>query len=189
MKLHNPEFVGALLDGELKGLRRVLVQRHVRRCALCAAEYRHLRHVREMLAANPPHAQMSDSPEFFWSKVKREIRARGDQRVELPTPQLNPFDWLGQHRYAFASVTAALVAVIVMIWMTQARRTTPTPTVAAATTLIPRATVEHVSTAIPDTVATAVDTEDRDVTVIWVSGLPWTPNMTEMKTVFANLDT
>jgi len=189
MKLHNPELVGALLDGELKGLRRVLVQRHVHRCALCATEYRHLRHVREMLAANPPHAQMSDSPEFFWSKVKREIRAHGDQRVELPSPQVNPFDWLGQHRYAIAAMTATLVVVIAAIWMTQARRPAPTPVIVTAAPPVPRATVEHVSTAIPDTVATTVDTKDTDVTVIWVSGLPWTPNMTEMKTVFANLDT
>jgi predicted anti-sigma-YlaC factor YlaD len=189
MKPHNPELVGALLDGELKGLRRVLVQRHVDRCALCAAEYHSLHRVREMLAANSSHAQMSDSPEFFWSKVKREIQARGDQRVELPGPQLSAFDWPGQHRYALATMTATLVAVIALIWMIQARRPAPTPVIVTVALPIPRATVEHVSTAIPDTVATTVDTKDTDVTVIWVSGLPWTPNMTEMKTVFANLDT
>ena len=53
MKAHNPELVSALLDGELKGLRRLSVQRHVGRCAVCAAEYRNLQRIRQMLAANP----------------------------------------------------------------------------------------------------------------------------------------
>ena len=66
MKLHNPKLVGALLDGELKGLQRLLMQRHVNRCAVCAAEHRLQRHVRAMLTANPPGIPpMSDSPDFF----------------------------------------------------------------------------------------------------------------------------
>ena len=49
--------------------------------------------------------------------------------------------------------------------------------------------VVRADTAIPDTAATPIQGQDSDVTVIWVTGLPWTPNMTEMKTVFADLDT
>ena len=81
MKLHNPEWVSALLDGELKGLRGWLVKRHVSRCALCAGEYRRGHHLRAMLAANPASPTMSDSPDFFWSKVKREIHAREGQET------------------------------------------------------------------------------------------------------------
>jgi hypothetical protein len=51
------------------------------------------------------------------------------------------------------------------------------------------AQVEQLKTLIPHTTATAFDSEDAGVTVIWVSGLPWTPDMNEMKTEFANLDT
>jgi hypothetical protein len=49
--------------------------------------------------------------------------------------------------------------------------------------------VVRAETAIPDTVATAIAGQEAGVTVIWVSGLPWTPDMTEMQTLFAQLDT
>ena len=69
--------VGALADGELRGLRRWLVNRHVQRCPVCAADFRAQRQVRQVLAASRVDVRMSDSPEFFWSKVKRDIaRAR-----------------------------------------------------------------------------------------------------------------
>ena len=38
----------------------------------------------------------------------------------------------------------------------------------------------------PHAVATTVHVEEGGVTVIWVSGLPWTDNMTDMQTLFAH---
>ena len=142
-----------------------------------------------MMTANPPTAQMSDSPGFFWSKVKREIQAREDQSVTLPSPQLISSDWLSRHRYTLASVTACLVATVGVIWFAQAYRTAPTPAVVPIITAVPAVAVEHVSTLIPHSTATPVPTKDNEDTVIWTSGLPWTPNMTQMKTLYANLDT
>jgi anti-sigma factor RsiW len=207
MKMHNPELINALVDGELKGVRRLLVERHLRRCALCAAEYRHLHHVREMLAANPLNAEMSDSPEFFWSKVKRGIQSREVETVEVPASQPGLLDWLGAHRVAIASVVTIGAAVCAITLISQVRHTmaprplvmanVPPPTVINQGVTAPvnneseeaaQPTVEHVATALPETVATTVDTKDKDVTVIWVSGLPWTPTMADMKTKFANLD-
>src|SRR5882724_12814438 len=101
MRAHQSELISALLDGELKGLRRWLVQRHVSRCAECTAEYRHLSRVRQTLAANPVVPDMSDSADFFWSKVKREIQAQEGKTATVPVPQLSLTDWLSQHRYAF----------------------------------------------------------------------------------------
>ncbi len=188
MKGHDTKWISALLDGEVNGLRRFFVERHLRGCALCAAEYRRLRHVREMLAA-APKPKMGDSPELFWSKVKRDIQAREGRTIAAPFPRSSPLDWLGAHRLALASVAAAVVAAGAWIWMEQVNRATPETTVAAITLHAPRAIVERVSTVIPHAVATTVDTPDKDVAVIWVSGLPWTPNMTEMKTKFAHLGT
>jgi anti-sigma factor RsiW len=185
MKAHNPELISALVDGELTGFRRWLTQRHLNRCALCAAEYRHLVHVRQMLAANPAISPMSDSPEFFWSKVKREIRAREGQTAHIPMPTLSLSDWLGQHRYAFAAVVTALVVVVGLTFAARAPRPAPAPVVIIQ---IPVTTVEHASTLIPNTVATAIETKDAEPAVIWVSGLPWTPDMNELKTQFAQLD-
>ncbi len=186
MKVHHSELVSALVDGELKGLRHWLIQRHVNRCAPCAAEYRHLHHVREMLAANPVTPKMGDSPEFFWSKVKREIQAREGQTATVPMPALSMADWLGQRQFALASVVTTLVAVTGLIFALQSSHNTSGPVVIIQP---PVATVEHASTFIPNTVATTIEATDSEPAVIWVSGLPWTPDMTEMKTQYAQLDT
>lgn len=186
MKAHHSEWISALVDGELKGLRRWRVQRHVSRCAPCAAEYRHLVHVRQMLAANPLTPPMSDSPEFFWSKVKREIEAREGQTADVPMPAPGLTEWLGQHRLALASAAAALVGVVGLVFALQTSRK-PNPTAAIVPTAV--TTVEHAATLIPNTVATTLPATDSEPAVIWVSGLPWTPDMDEMKTVFAQLDT
>jgi anti-sigma factor RsiW len=188
MKAHHSELISALVDGELKGLRRWLIQRHVSRCTMCAAEYRHLLHVRKMLAENPVSRTMSDSPEFFWSKVKREIQAREGQTADIPMPSLSLTDWLGRHRYAFASVVTTLVAVVGLTIALQAPRTPSRRSIADPILPQPVATVEHASTLIPNTVATTIQTKDAEPAVIWVSGLPWTPDMNELKTQFAQLD-
>ena len=188
MRVHNPELMSALLDGELRGVRRWLVERHLRRCAICAAEYRRVHRVRDLLAANPATAPMSDSPEFFWSKVKREIEARAGQMSEAPAPKPSVIDWLSQHGYALAAAAATLVAAVGVIWMAH---TPPPGKPAMAPVVVMRgnvATVEHVATVLEHAVATPVQQDDAGVAVIWVSGLPWMPDMTTMKTRFANLD-
>jgi len=188
MNHHNTEAITGLLDGELKGLRRWMVQRHVNHCSACAEEYRRQEQVRQLLRANPTVTPMSDSPEFFWSKVKTEIQRRGDERVAASMPQLTFADWLRQHQLALATAAAALIAVVGVLWLTPAFRGTTTVAALAPTTT-DFARVDHLKTPIPHTVATAFDSEDADVTVIWVTGLPWTPDMDRMKTEFANLDT
>jgi len=186
MNVHHSEFISALVDGELKGLRRWMVRRHVSRCAACAAEYRHFRHVREMLAANPVTPVMSDSPEFFWSKVKRGIEASEGQTANVPVPVLSWSDWIGQHQFAMASaVTTLLVAGGLALML----RPSPTPAGRVAIIQPPVATIEHASTLIQDSVATSFDSTDSEPAVIWVSGLPWSPDMTEMKIRFAQLNT
>lgn len=188
MSRHKAETISGLLDGELKGIRRWFVERHVRACPLCAVEYRRQRYVRRLLQAHPVAAQMSDSPEFFWSKVKTEIKRRGERRIKLPMPKLVLPDWLRQYQLTVATATAVIVAALSVFWLTR----TPAP-LPVKTVLVTRPTgfakVEQLKTAIPNTVATAFESEDAQVTVIWVSGLPWTPDLNEMKTEFANLDT
>ena len=202
MKRHNAELVGALLDGQLTGLRRWRIARHVKACPVCAAEYRKLEQVRRLLADNPAAPEMSDSAEFFWSKVRREIDRRGEQPVEVPVPRLVLADWLRVHRLAVASVTATVLAMLIAGWLLVGRGPAPSPiTVQAprkpANTMVAQtspvkpaglAQIASVSTALPDAVATAVEGTDSDVAVIWVSGVPWTSNMTDMMTQFANSD-
>jgi hypothetical protein len=185
MSRHKTEALTGLLDGELRGIRRWLAERHVRSCPLCATEYRRQRHVRQMLQANQPDVHMSDSPEFFWSKVKREIKRRGEEEIKVPTPRLAWFDWFLRHQFTMATATAGVMATLGVMWLMQ----TPTRPLANNASATSIAKVEQLKTAIPNTTATAVDSQDTQVTVIWVSGLPWAPDMNQMKTEFANLDT
>jgi hypothetical protein len=50
------------------------------------------------------------------------------------------------------------------------------------------AQIDELKTPVPHSTATTFDSEEAGVTVIWVTGLPWTHDMDEMKTQFANLD-
>jgi hypothetical protein len=168
MKKHRPELVSALLDGQLTGIRRWLVQRHVRRCVVCSVEYRHQHHVQQMLRDNLAAAQMNESAEFFWSQVQRGMDAAGNQTIRVPAPRLSLGDWLRQHQYALASAAAAIVVLAgSAVWMTQSHQ----PGAFAK--------VENVSTVLPDTAASAYS-PNKGTTVIWVSGLPWSPDISKM---------
>lgn len=181
MNRHKHEWISGLLDGQIKWPRRWFIARHLRVCPLCAAEYRRERHVRQMLQAHLPTSSMTDTPEFFWSKVKKEINRRGNETISAPLPTLIPRDWLGEHVMVLASGAAALAIAIGVAWTSFSSRP-------HSMTQSGHAIVERVTTAIPNTVATVLEPSGTDVTVIWVSGLPWTPDMTQMKTEFANMD-
>jgi len=215
MSSHNTKFVTGLLDGELKGRRLRLAKRHINSCPVCGLEYRHQQHVRRLLQANPPTAAMSDSADFFWSKVKKEIQQRGEKSVEVPRPRLARADWFRQYQFAMATAAALVIAACGVVWFLQTVRRAPemTASIPAVTASLPAVTtsapvvtasvptvtpsvattagfaeVEQLKTPVPHSVATAFDSGDAGVTVIWVTGLPWTPDMDEMKTQFANLD-
>jgi anti-sigma factor RsiW len=177
MKQHNTERLSALADGELKGIHRWLAQRHARHCPPCATELARIERVRETLAACPPVVEMSDSAEFFWSKVRRDIVAREHETISIPVPRLSLADWLQVHRAVLATVTSALVVVAGSLFMLQQ------PARSGAVM------VERVDTVIPNTVATPLKGADNDVAVIWVSGLEWTPDIEQMQQCFDNIET
>ena len=182
MSRHQTERISGLLDGELKGLRRWAAERHVRACPVCAVEYRRQRTVRRMLHNNPTTARMSDSPEFFWSKVKSEIRNRSEESDAPSTGWV--VHWLATHSMLATTTAVAIAIVCILCLRTSSRPSAPSTRMQASF-----ARVERLKTAIPNTAATSLQPDDSQVTVIWVSGLPWAPNMNEMKTEFANLDT
>lgn len=183
MKLHNPELVSALVDGELRGLRRWLVRRHLARCAVCGAEYRHQLHVRQLLAANPITPVMNESADFFWSKVRRDIEAQAGRPYRVRIPPLSLSDWLFRHQTSLLGAAAVLAAVL-GLWFA-ARMYRPTLQTVAERPL--PATVARVTTPLPQTTATVFHREDEEVTVIWVSGLPWTADLKQMHTLFATI--
>jgi anti-sigma factor RsiW len=181
MNTHNPEFVSALVDGELRGLRRWLVRRHLARCAVCAAEYRHQLHVRQLLAAHPVVPVMNESAELFWSRVLRDIQAHTGQKYRVRLPSLSLGDWLFRHQTSLVGAAAVLAAGL-GLWM--AVRLYPTTREATAYRRA-AATVARVITPLPHTTATVFHRDEDEITVIWVAGLPWTANLKQMHTLFA----
>jgi len=174
-----PEWLAAAADGELRGWRRWLVARHAQGCPACAAEYRHQRHVRELLRENPRPGAMSDSAEFFWSKVRSEIVR------QQPVPQPVAVD--SRYSLQLATVLAAVMIAVGLFWVSG--RLGPPRTAGPVLAVRPELVViQTVSTPIPDTVATVLPAEEPGVTTVWISGLPWTKDMDEMMTVYANLD-
>jgi hypothetical protein len=153
MKSHNTERISALADGELKGLTRWLTRRHMRHCPQCAAEFQRLQRVHEVITACPPAVEMSDSADFFWSKVRRDIEARDQETISIPMPRLSLADWLMVHRAALATITSGLVVLLSTAVMLQQ----PSPTGPGAVM------VERVDTVIPNTVATPLKGADADV--------------------------
>jgi hypothetical protein len=129
---------------------------------------------------------MSESPEFFWSKIRREIERRGDEQIEVPEPSLTLADWLGQHGPAMLTVVATVVVVLTVFRIASPNKPGPANGGSAAGSSF--AKVQQVSTTIPNTTATAFNSREADATVIWISGLPWTSNMDEMKDEFDNLE-
>jgi anti-sigma factor RsiW len=174
-----PELIGALLDHQLAGMQRGRVVRHIRTCSPCAQEYRLQRRVRRLIRENVASPQMSDSPDFFWSKVKAGIQARGDESFIAEPARLSFLDWIGTHRPVLASVAAGVVVVLGLFMATRSARVPPR-------NLDNSPVVQHASVSLPNTAVSIVGESEPDVTVIWVSGLPWTRDMTEQKTVYAH---
>lgn len=179
MKPHNTKRISALADGELKGWSRWWTRWHLRRCPRCAAEFQRIERVREALRTCPPRVEMSDSADFFWSKVRREIEAREREELYIPMPRLSLADWLLVHRSALAVATSGLMLALATGLMLQPPRPSRGGVV----------WVERVDTVIPNTVATPLKGADSDVAVIWVSGLEWTENLDQMKECFEKMET
>ncbi len=172
MKNHNTEKLSALADGELRGLSRWLTRRHLRHCSQCAAELQRIERVRATLAACPPVVEMSDSEEFFWSKVRREIERRGAQTESVAMPRLTLADWLRVNQAAWVSATAALVAAC-GLWITM---DSPVGIKHHGVVII-----EEAETGIPNAAVTPLKGASSDVGVIWLTGLDWVPDMDDMK--------
>lgn len=172
MKNHNIERLSALADGELRGLSRWLTRRHLRHCAHCAAELQRIERVRATLAACPLVVEMSDSEEFFWSKVSREIERRGAQTESVAMPRLTLADWLRVNQAAWVSATAALVAAC-GLWMTM-----DSPMRIKHSGVV---TIEGAETGIPNASVTPIKGVSSDVGVIWLTGMDWASDMDDMK--------
>lgn len=183
MKVHQTAYIEALVDDQLSGWRRWMVRRHLSRCPGCAAVYRNHLHVRQLLKQHPPQVEMPESAAFFWSQVRRAIEAEspGATVVSEDAVELSPLERFWQAP-AVAPLTSLALGVLLLMglwWAFQPHGPLPHARTAQVTA---------VETTIPDTVATSFTDEEAQVTVIWVSGLPWTADMTEMQTLFAHLD-
>lgn len=70
---------GELSEGEARGVAEA-IQRDPEAQALVAE----LRATRAALAGNEPEVTLPETPEFYWSKIEREIQRRGAEPVGAP---------------------------------------------------------------------------------------------------------
>jgi anti-sigma factor RsiW len=98
----------AYVDGELSARERRKVEQWLEQSAEARSTVEELRNTRSFLAGNEPEAILSESREFYWSKIHRQI-----ERVEQPAfvlrPVLSPSWWL---KYAMPLAAAAALALV-----------------------------------------------------------------------------
>ncbi len=190
MKDHQQaEWVDGLIDGELRGWRRWAARRHLGRCPHCALRFQQHGRLHRALQDHPTRPDMGQAAEVFWDQVKHSIETTAnatDPAGIVDRPRLTFADWLWQRPVlapAGALASVALLAGAVWIISGLGVNNTPGPVPPAAMT------VTGMERTLPHTVASSFDTADGQVSVIWVSGLPWTPDMPTMRSVFGNSDT
>jgi hypothetical protein len=205
MKGHEHETISALLDGELSRRQRRRVLHHLRACPDCTGEYRRQRGVRRLLRSTAAAPAMPLSGDLFWTRVRGAIQQAAvdaDPSFAPAPPAPATRDWAGGARWAWATVAVAAVVVVVglgVFWQHQPPAPAAPGQVAIAPPPPPRtgpppapqpvyAEVERAATVLPNTTVSTFDAKQAGVTVLWVDGLPWTPDMNEMQTLYANLD-
>ncbi|NQU11352.1 zf-HC2 domain-containing protein [bacterium] len=199
MKRHEQEAISGLLDRELTRRQRRRVVGHLRACPQCITQYRRQRQVRRLVREHAPAPAMPLDAELFWNGVRHGIQATEPEPARAITPAASWLDWVPVPRWALVSVATASVVVVVALtalWypgLSRPGSSAPGPVAGVPPPVNPPprptyAEVERAATVLPNTSVTPFDSEPAGVTVLWVDGLPWTADMTEMKTLYANLD-
>ena len=107
--------IQAMADGELTGWRARRLDRHLLRCDRCAAELAFTERVKRFFTEHRNDLSHlvsagADSPEFFWSQVRRRL---GESESKgILNPSANP--WVGLPRYGRAGFVMAVTAAVVM---------------------------------------------------------------------------
>jgi anti-sigma factor RsiW len=78
MKGHVTEWLGAYLDGELRGLRLLMVESHLTECPVCQGEVHALRALQSLLGESPA-AQTVTTPSRFVAQVGLRLPRRQQQ--------------------------------------------------------------------------------------------------------------
>jgi anti-sigma factor RsiW len=147
--------ISAYVDGALEAAGAGAVDRHVARCARCSAEVDGLRKLQSRLRAV---ARPAD-PDWagFWPGVVRGIEDAKHRRVVVPERSRWP-----RARWAYGGAVAAALLVTVTLW-----QFVPGPATPEASVI-----VRSAETAQPGSNVMVYSTPDKDLTVIWVFGLP-----------------
>jgi anti-sigma factor RsiW len=145
--------IGAWLDGALDTPGDRAVAAHVEACPHCAGEVATLSRMKSVLASMAKPAD----PDWtgFWPGVVRGIQ---DGKVVRPAPRRA--GWL-RPRWAYGGAIAAALLVTLGVW--QFAPTTVPPELPVI--------VQSVGTDDPDASVVVYSTAERDLTVVWVSGL------------------
>ena len=147
--------ISAYVDGALEASPEAAVGRHVARCAGCSAEVEGLRRLQSRVRAL---ARPAD-PDWagFWPGIVRGIEETKRQRAVVQRRVHWP-----RVGWAYGGALAAALLVTVTLW-----QFVPGPTAPEASVI-----VRSADTAQPGSSVMVYSTPDKDLTVIWVFGLP-----------------
>jgi len=154
--------IGAYLDGALEPRSVGPVETHVAKCARCSTEVDGLRRLQARLRAIAGPAE----PDWagFWPGIVRGIEdARRERRTAaIPAPRRARWaDW-PRLRWAYGGALAAALLVSIGLW-----QFVPGPSAPDASVI-----VRSADTGQPGGSVMVYSTPEKDLTVIWVFGLP-----------------
>ncbi len=138
---------GELTEGEANQV-KVLLDQDVNARALLGE----LQETRTLLQENEPEFRLSDSRDFYWSKIEREI-----ERLEAAPARSATPAWRLFLRNHFAAVSGIAVAASVVLFM------------ALQMNIVSPAMFEEIDNPLDDSPSFSFRSESQQMTLVWIS--------------------
>jgi len=143
----------AYLDGELPAGEAKAITDLLERDASAQRTYQELRSTRSLLAGNEVERKLPESPEFYWSKIRRQIEQLESQAEQMSEPA--PARWWPR----FLAPAGALAALAVFVGVVL--RTPEEPLLALDDS-------HEIETPLEETSSFSFRSEAAAMTVVWV---------------------
>jgi len=142
----------AYLDGELADGEAREVASLIERDGEARALFTELQQTRQLLRGNELEVRLTESREFFWSKIEREITQLETTPVVSQTPA-----WVGFLRRHFAAATGTCVAAALVLF------------VAFQMNWVSPDLFEEIENPLEDTGSFSFRSESQQMTLVWIS--------------------
>jgi anti-sigma factor RsiW len=113
----------AWLDGELSGREAEEVKAWLAKDPDAQLLLKELEHTGAALAGHEADVKLPGSPDFFWSKIRREIERQ--EAAAQTQPAAAPSWWSRLARHLAPVTGVAALALVMTLWLVQSRTVTP----------------------------------------------------------------